>query len=64
MSKDEEFLLYPLDTGDDPVCVACGKTMCIAAVEERGQAQLHHLQMYALRSHRKIHLRVIVVENS
>lgn len=37
MSKDVEFLLYPLDTGEDPVCLACGKTMYIAAVEERGE---------------------------
>jgi NAD(P)H-flavin reductase len=33
---DKEFLLYPLDTGDDPACLSCGKTMVIAAVEERG----------------------------
>ncbi|SHN80535.1 hypothetical protein [Bradyrhizobium erythrophlei] len=36
MSKDEEFLLYPIDTGDDPSCPACGKTMLVAAIEERG----------------------------
>jgi len=24
MSRDEENLLYPLDTGDDPVCLRCG----------------------------------------
>ena len=33
---DKEFLLYPLDTGDDPACLTCGKTMVVAAVEERG----------------------------
>ena len=35
--RDEEYLLYPLDTGEDPVCPACGKTMSIAAVEDRGE---------------------------
>jgi hypothetical protein len=24
MARDEEYLLYPLDTGDDPVCLRCG----------------------------------------
>jgi hypothetical protein len=36
MPDDEEFLLYPLDTGEDPDCLACGKTMSVAAVDERG----------------------------
>ena len=35
MSKDEDFLLYPLDTGEDPSCLACGKTMVVAAQEAR-----------------------------
>lgn len=35
MSKDQDFLLYPIDTGDDPACLACGKTMSVAAVEEQ-----------------------------
>jgi hypothetical protein len=33
---DKEFLLYPIDTGEDPACLACGKTMSIAAVDEHG----------------------------
>jgi hypothetical protein len=35
MSGDEEFLLYPLDTGEDPTCLACGKIMVVAAQEAR-----------------------------
>lgn len=27
MPKDDDFLLYPLDTGENPSCLACGKTM-------------------------------------
>ena len=33
MSKDEEFLLYPLDTGEDPVCLGCGVIMTVTARE-------------------------------
>ena len=36
--RDEEYLLYPLDTGVDPACLECGKTMSVAAIEERGEA--------------------------
>jgi transcription elongation factor Elf1 len=32
MPKDQDFLLYPIDTG---ACLACGKTMLVATVEER-----------------------------
>jgi predicted RNA-binding Zn-ribbon protein involved in translation (DUF1610 family) len=35
MPVDQEFLLYPLDTGEDPACLACGKTMLLAAHETR-----------------------------
>ncbi|WP_426615761.1 hypothetical protein [Bradyrhizobium sp. McL0616] len=35
MSADQEFLLYPIDTGEDPVCISCGKTMLIANYETR-----------------------------
>jgi hypothetical protein len=33
MSKDEVFLLYPLDTGEDPACLSCGAIMTVAAHE-------------------------------
>ena len=33
MSSDQEFLLYPLDTGDDPVCPSCGLGMRLFADE-------------------------------
>lgn len=33
---DKEFLFCPIDTGEDPACLACGKTMAVAAVDERG----------------------------
>lgn len=32
---ENEFLFYPLDTGEDPVCLHCGKTMVVAGVEAR-----------------------------
>jgi hypothetical protein len=35
MASDEEFLLYPLDTGEDPACPACGALMAVAAHETR-----------------------------
>jgi tRNA(Ile2) C34 agmatinyltransferase TiaS len=35
MKSDEDFLLYPLDTGPDPNCSACGKPMLLAGQETR-----------------------------
>ena len=35
MPDDQEYLLYPLDTGDDPVCLGCGTLMGVAAHEVR-----------------------------
>ena len=35
MPADEEFLLYPLDTGDDPACPGCGTVMTVASHEVR-----------------------------
>ncbi|WP_298255064.1 hypothetical protein [Bradyrhizobium sp.] len=35
MSGDQEFLLYPMDTGEDPVCLSCGTIMNVAAHEAR-----------------------------
>lgn len=35
MSKDEEYLLYPLDTGEDPACRGCGAVMTVATHESR-----------------------------
>ena len=31
--NNQDFLLYPLDTGDDPACLNCGKTMMLAGHE-------------------------------
>jgi hypothetical protein len=31
--SDQEFLLYPLDTGEDPVCLGCGSQMTVAGHE-------------------------------
>ena len=31
MAFDQEFLLYQLDRGEDPVCPRCGERMLIAA---------------------------------
>ena len=35
MPSDQEFLLYPLDTGEDPACLDCGTLMTVAADEVR-----------------------------
>jgi hypothetical protein len=35
MPSDQEFLLYPLDTGEDPACLGCGALMVVAAHEVR-----------------------------
>jgi flavoprotein len=35
MASDEEFLLYPLDTGQDPACSGCGRVMRVAGHEAR-----------------------------
>jgi hypothetical protein len=35
MPSDQEFLLYPLDTGEDPACLDCGTLMVVAAHEVR-----------------------------
>jgi ribosomal protein S27AE len=33
MTHDQEFLLYPFDTGEDPACPRCGAVMLLAAAE-------------------------------
>jgi hypothetical protein len=33
MRPDQDFLLYPLDTGEDPSCLSCGAIMTLAARE-------------------------------
>jgi predicted RNA-binding Zn-ribbon protein involved in translation (DUF1610 family) len=33
--QDQDFLLYPLDAGEDPICPGCGMTMMLAAAEVR-----------------------------
>jgi RNase P subunit RPR2 len=35
MPDDQEYLLYPLDTGEDPVCLGCGTLMEMADYEVR-----------------------------
>jgi ribosomal protein S27AE len=35
MPPDQEFLLYPLDTGEDPLCPRCHLPMLLAAHEAR-----------------------------
>ena len=35
MPADREFLLYPLDTGEDPLCDRCRLPMLLAAHEVR-----------------------------
>jgi predicted RNA-binding Zn-ribbon protein involved in translation (DUF1610 family) len=32
---DQDFLLYPLDTGEDPVCLSCGAILTVATHEAR-----------------------------
>jgi tRNA(Ile2) C34 agmatinyltransferase TiaS len=31
--NNQDFLLYPLDTGEDPACLGCGKVMMVAGRE-------------------------------
>jgi hypothetical protein len=33
--SDQDFLLYPIDTGEDPVCLGCGAQMTVSAHEVR-----------------------------
>jgi predicted RNA-binding Zn-ribbon protein involved in translation (DUF1610 family) len=33
--SDQDFLLYPIDTGEDPVCLGCGTQMTVAVREVR-----------------------------
>ena len=33
--SDQEFLLYSLDTGEDPVCLGCGSQMAVAGHKVR-----------------------------
>jgi hypothetical protein len=33
--SDQEFLLYPLDTGEDPVCLGCGALLRVVSHEAR-----------------------------
>jgi hypothetical protein len=35
MASDEEFLLYPLDAGEDPACSSCAETMARSVHEIR-----------------------------
>jgi ribosomal protein S27AE len=35
MATDNEYLLYPLDTGDDPICPECSHPMVLAGHESR-----------------------------
>jgi len=37
--SDREFLLYPLDTGEDPVCLGRGSQMTVAGHEVRETKQ-------------------------
>jgi hypothetical protein len=32
MPSDQEFLLYPLDTGEDPACLGCRAIMMLAGL--------------------------------
>ncbi|WP_426440965.1 hypothetical protein [Bradyrhizobium genosp. P] len=35
MSSDQEFLFYPIDTGEDPACLGCSRLMLFANYEAR-----------------------------
>ena len=35
MPSNDDFLLYPLDTGKNPVCAECGAVMMLAGQEVR-----------------------------
>lgn len=36
VTHNQEFLLYPLDTGEDPACLGCGAIMMVAGQEVGG----------------------------
>jgi hypothetical protein len=58
MPSDQEFLLYPLDTGEDPACLGCGALMVMAAHEVRASdPDFISFRCPKLRAVRKIHLR-------
>jgi hypothetical protein len=35
MARDVEYLLHPMDTGEEPVCLRCASTMLLAGSEVR-----------------------------
>jgi hypothetical protein len=35
MPDEQEFLLYPIDTGEDPICLRCADKMLLANSEVR-----------------------------
>jgi hypothetical protein len=35
VAREQEFLLCPIDSGEDPACLACGKPMMLAGQESR-----------------------------
>jgi hypothetical protein len=35
MARDQEYLLYPVDTGDDPRCPSCGEVMKLFSHDAR-----------------------------
>jgi hypothetical protein len=50
MARDEEYLLYPIDAGDDPVCLRCGSKILLAGSKARlGKAHVADLPVRPLR---------------
>jgi hypothetical protein len=40
MRSDQKFLLYPLDTGEDHICLACGQVMRLFADEAENEVDI------------------------
>ena len=40
MQSDQDLLLYPLDTGEDYLCPACGQVMRLFADQAEGEADI------------------------
>jgi len=40
MQSDQKFLLYPLDTGEDHICLACGQGMRLFADEAENEVDI------------------------
>jgi hypothetical protein len=48
MARDEEYLLYPIDTGEEPVCLRCAGKILLAGSDATGKAHVADVPMRPL----------------